>query len=213
MLDHLTDLQILALTLYGEARGESTAGRHAVAWVIKNRAARRFRGATIRDVCLSPKQFSCWNPTDANRALLEDPRTLLSETYKRIEREARAVVQDEVEDPTGGADHYHERSIAPYWASSMTETARIGHHVFYRMKPLAKSRTVKTAQVAGAGGVVTTVTGITATVAPAVPFMREVADFIREYPTELMVLVGVILLGTAGYVAWARLSDRARGLR
>lgn len=213
MLDHLSEVQILALTLYGEARGESPEGQAAVAWVIRNRADRRFRGNSIREVCLSPKQFSCWNASDVNRPKLEDAGTLRTEAYKRLERIAGDVIAGRVADPTGGADHYHEESIAPYWAKTMQRTAQVGRHVFYRMKPIAKSRTVKTAQVAGAAGGGITVTGVVATAAPAVPFMREIADFIREYPTELMILVGVALLATAGYVAWARLSDRAKGLR
>jgi spore germination cell wall hydrolase CwlJ-like protein len=28
--------------------------------------------------------------------------------------------------------HYHAAHIRPYWASSLTEVARIGNHIFYK---------------------------------------------------------------------------------
>lgn len=57
-----TDVDIIAKTLYGEARGETTMGKIAVATVIYNRA----NGDNTKyvKVCLKPKQFSCWNKTD-----------------------------------------------------------------------------------------------------------------------------------------------------
>lgn len=61
------DIDILARTIYGEARGEPWEGKIAVAWVVRNRAERGgWWGDTIREVCLKPWQFSCWNETDPN---------------------------------------------------------------------------------------------------------------------------------------------------
>ena len=63
----LVDRSVLALTLWGEARGEPIEGRIAVGCVIRNRLAmpHRFRAAaaTYRAICLAPHQFSCWAPT------------------------------------------------------------------------------------------------------------------------------------------------------
>ena len=57
-----TDVEILAKTLYGEARGEGYNGLLAVATVIYNRA----KGDKFKfiKVCLQAKQFSCWNGTN-----------------------------------------------------------------------------------------------------------------------------------------------------
>lgn len=71
------DTDILARTIYGEARGESISGQEAIASVILNRVAfakRRGRywwGNTIAGVCLAPWQFSCWNENDPNRKIIE----------------------------------------------------------------------------------------------------------------------------------------------
>ena len=71
------DTDILARTIYGEARGESISGQEAIASVILNRVAfakRRGRywwGNTIAGVCLAPWQFSCWNENDLNRKIIE----------------------------------------------------------------------------------------------------------------------------------------------
>ena len=63
----LTDAQILALTIYGEARGESTEGKIAVGSVILERVDHRdWDGKTIPEVCLKKWQFSCFNENDPN---------------------------------------------------------------------------------------------------------------------------------------------------
>jgi spore germination cell wall hydrolase CwlJ-like protein len=58
-IETLTDVQVVALTLLAEAEGESFEGKRMVAEVIKNRAIANCR--SVREVCLSPLQFSCWN--------------------------------------------------------------------------------------------------------------------------------------------------------
>ena len=70
------ETDILARTIYGEARGESISGMEAVASVVLNRVAfanRRGRfwwGNSIAEVCRAPKQFSCWNRNDPNYRLI-----------------------------------------------------------------------------------------------------------------------------------------------
>lgn len=57
---------ILALTLWREARGVSSAARQAIACVIRNRAAKR-KDRDIVAVCTAPYQFSSMAaPGDAN---------------------------------------------------------------------------------------------------------------------------------------------------
>jgi hypothetical protein len=63
----LSGAQMLALTLYGECRGESTEGKIAVASVILERVDKQsWFGLTILSVCLKPLQFSCFNPDNVN---------------------------------------------------------------------------------------------------------------------------------------------------
>ena len=59
---------ILAHTLWGEARGESLAGQITVAWTIRNRVfdgkSSSWWGEGYAGVCKAPYQFSCWNKKD-----------------------------------------------------------------------------------------------------------------------------------------------------
>lgn len=68
------DLNVLAQTIWGEARQEGTKGMIAVGNVIKNRAEanKKMFGQGIKGVALKPKQFSCWNQGDPNREKLKD---------------------------------------------------------------------------------------------------------------------------------------------
>ena len=128
---------ILARTLWGEARGESLAGKEAVASVILNRfkkaqgaGGRYWWGGTIEDVCLKPYQFSCWNENDINyRKLIavdaNDPN------FAVCQRIARRAVNGLLDDNTNGADHYHALGIHPNWTDSRAPVAEIGRHVFY----------------------------------------------------------------------------------
>lgn len=140
MLTNQEDLDILARTIFGEARGElvkKTGGMkslHAVAWVVKNRLKAKMYGNTITEVCKKPWQFSCWNPNDPNRKLLEkiaiDNKLLQTCTLAALE-----VLNDVVPDLTDGADHYHHYLIGPpYWTMAMQKTIKIGAHIFYRMR-------------------------------------------------------------------------------
>lgn len=64
---HLDDKQLMALVIYGEARGELQAGKVAVGSVILERVDHRdWDGKTIHEVCLCPYQFSCLLPADPN---------------------------------------------------------------------------------------------------------------------------------------------------
>lgn len=132
------DVLILAQTIYGEARGEWAAlngglgALIAVGNVIMNRAHEGGSfGTTIRDVCLKPKQFSCWE--DANRAAIlkaeGDP------VWDICQRVAHSVALGEWPDLTKGANHYYADSLSepPYWAQGKRALVKIGHHLFFKL--------------------------------------------------------------------------------
>lgn len=130
------DIDALARTIYGEARGETVSGMEAVAAVIINRlrfSRRRGRywwGNTVNEICRSPMQFSCWNAGDPNlRVISRVAETdLIFCICKRI---ARRAVGGLLEDPTRGATHYHTKNVAPSWARGKIPCAEIGRHFFY----------------------------------------------------------------------------------
>lgn len=138
-----TDIDCMARTIYGEARGEVWEGKVAVAWVIRNRAEKGgWWGDTIETVTRYPWQFSCWNKNDPNRErlLTTDP----SDAYFVQCLAATAAVLGGIEpDPTGGACHYHTAAVQPTWAGLKFDEdgkvtkwrepdVKIGHHLFYR---------------------------------------------------------------------------------
>ena len=66
------EADVLARTIWGEARGEGLEGMRAVANVILNRVKIAelkngfWWGSNIIQVCQKPYQFSCWNRSDPN---------------------------------------------------------------------------------------------------------------------------------------------------
>lgn len=129
------DIDILARTIWGEARGESRQGKIAVAWVILNRTthARRWPD-DIQGVCLEKFQFSCWLENDPNRQKMRQvgwPDLIFRECLQV----ALSVCLGLEQDPTEGADHYLVSSIADKtkWARGETPVCRIGHHAFYKL--------------------------------------------------------------------------------
>lgn len=132
----MNETEILAKTIYGEARGESVAGQEAVANVILNRVKMNlihpmWWGKTISEVCLKPKQFSCWNKDDPNFKILQGD---LSENpiFQICYRIAQRALAGLLKDNTCGATHYHAFNCHPSWAKHLVPCAEIGHHLFYK---------------------------------------------------------------------------------
>jgi len=130
--DRAEAVDILARTLWGEARGEPERGRRAVAAVVVNRALRQRRGwgLTVQAVCRKPWQFSCWNANDPNleKLLRVDTRDADFVACLNIAKEGVAGINP---DETAGATHYHHHAILPSWAHGKRPSARIGRHLFY----------------------------------------------------------------------------------
>jgi hypothetical protein len=62
IFNKLNSLETMTLTLYAEGRGEPHDGQVAICYVILNRSQLWKQG--IKEICFSPKQFSCYNATD-----------------------------------------------------------------------------------------------------------------------------------------------------
>jgi N-acetylmuramoyl-L-alanine amidase len=131
------DREIMARTLWMEARGEPREGIRAVAHVINNRVKSgrwKYKGKTSHAlVCLGDRQFSAWNAdsADANReamAVLDDDDAVL-----QLCRGVVDMVAAGDDDPTFGATHYYNADLAqPAWGRTAELTVKIGHHRFYR---------------------------------------------------------------------------------
>lgn len=132
------EIDVLARTIFGEARGESMAGMEAVACVVLNRAriseakGRYWWGNGIIGVCQKPYQFSCWNRNDPSYQRLINVRedNIHFATCLRI---ARRAVIGALKDVTKGATHYHADYVDPYWARGEEPVTIIGKHLFYKL--------------------------------------------------------------------------------
>lgn len=129
-----SELVCLALNDYFEARGETPAGRLAVAKVVLNRAMdRRFPS----DLCLVIKQnrsghFLRCQFTWSCDARPDTPYN--SRAWRRSVKLAVAVLQKDSNfvDHTGGALWYHAAYITPIWVQNLEVSKVLGGHIFYR---------------------------------------------------------------------------------
>lgn len=147
-LDSLTvsksEFVCLALNDYFEARGESLAGRLAVAKVVINRTMDRRYPSNICSVIQQNKarvmhrcQFSwyCDGRPDTPYNNVAWTRSL---------KLAAAVLQKDssIADPTGGALWYHAAFVHPSWADNLEVTSVVGGHIFYRDHATARQSRV-----------------------------------------------------------------------
>jgi len=129
---NFSDLDIIARTIYGEARGEPYEGMVAVAHVIFNRVKKSGHTQTPAQVCLKPWQFSCWNPRDKNHEIVQDVK-LDDISFRLAMREALEAFDGA--DMTNGATHYCHIKLYPDWAQGHEPVKVIGNHKFYKDIP------------------------------------------------------------------------------
>jgi N-acetylmuramoyl-L-alanine amidase len=130
-MSHLSEKEVYAKTVYGEARGEPEEGQKWVAWVIKNRASKNrgyWGGGSIKGVCLHKNQFECWKDKD-DIAINEKG------VYDKIQKLTEGIYNAPLgNDPTGGSDHFNnpDKEGCPSWTENCTKTKKIGGHQFYK---------------------------------------------------------------------------------
>ena len=138
---------VVAETLWLEARSEGKTGIDAVATVIMNRTNREIargcdalRPEIMAAVCLKPNQFSCWNGMlslkVASRLIAQ--KEFGNENERRIwdycVETATKMVRGEFE-VVGPYTHFYAMRMAsaPSWSKDLRQTVRIGNHVFGRL--------------------------------------------------------------------------------
>lgn len=138
-----SELKCLAVTVYGEARGESEKGQIAVAYTVKNRA----KNKSVCNVALAPKQYSIFNNNPELVAAAKSehiqPRQknqIDQRSWERAMRVATVVMHGLVPDPTNGATHYLAPALMkikrykyPKWSKQYTLVSTIDGHKFYKM--------------------------------------------------------------------------------
>lgn len=137
VFEALTDIQLIAVTLYGEARGEPPEGKRAVAEVILNRAQKW--GKTIKNVCLAKNQFSCFLTNDPNfpklLGLAQDFPSDNAALNACLEAAEGAYTGDRT---IGDATFYRVKGTKNAWfdgavaRGKLVKTGEIKHHEFFK---------------------------------------------------------------------------------
>ena len=128
------EVDLMARTLWAEARGQSDKEMTAVANVIINRLLDGRWGSTVTDVIMFPWAFSCHYVKDKNHKMM---RALDRSNFQfvRAENISREVLSGRLsgnlEDVANGATHYHAHYVNPRWASKKNVVAKFSGHVFY----------------------------------------------------------------------------------
>lgn len=131
------DLEVMARTLWAECRLEPDQGQVAVAWVIRNRATHpRWWGRSVKEVCLKPWQFSCWNKDDPQYKRIRAPELVNDPRYRHSLEICRDVLGGYLDDTSLGSDHYvaNHTIAATKWAKGRTPQVKIGGHSFYTLE-------------------------------------------------------------------------------
>lgn len=142
------DEHCLAMAIYFEAGHESRKGRIAVAQVILNRVRARYYPNTVcgvvwqnahrRNGCQfsftcdgksdKPRNKKAWRGAkDIARALMADDRNQVKALLSQLDPHTRR------------ATHYHANYVRPRWSRKLRRTNRIGAHIFYISKAVART--------------------------------------------------------------------------
>lgn len=216
---------ILARTLYGEADANNERDAIAIGHVILNRTRYPNWPDSIIEVCLQRLQFSCWNHNDPNRERIINAK---GAWWDKCQSLARELIEGRIPDPTNRATHYYATWIKkPKWANRKKPSYKVPHkggyyHLFYndidtpppvtaedklnQDRPLATTRTA-------AGGAVAT-TGVAGGAANDLlqPVIEQISPFVGIHDYISYLFVGLTLAGI-GWMLYARLQDRRKGLR
>ena len=127
------ELTCLALNVYYEARGESLAGKYAVAEVTMNRVVSPRYPGTVCEVVyekrwdrLRKRYVGAFSWTEFD--VIAHPE---GQQWHRAREVAEAAYFGRQPPQLNGALHYHATYIRPSWARGRQPVARIGGHVFY----------------------------------------------------------------------------------
>jgi spore germination cell wall hydrolase CwlJ-like protein len=124
-------IDILRSAIIGEAEGESVVGKMAVACVMMNRTKDKRWPGNYKDVCLQPKQFSCFEPKYQRSSMFKHDWS--KDWWREAHFIAWGLLHGYFRDITRGANHYHAVGTIPYWAEDQEPVAAIGGHLFYKL--------------------------------------------------------------------------------
>lgn len=127
---------IVAKTLFYEARGEGKEGIDAVASVLYNRAGGK--AENLPTVCLAPKQFSYWNDKKVNEKYYENTVPFSAskpgkdrEMWLYCQKISGQLIFNEFKSTIGNLNSYYAHNkVTPDWADKLKDTKKVNNHTF-----------------------------------------------------------------------------------
>lgn len=123
------EVEVLALNMYHEARGEGTDHMQMVGEVTLNRT---WHEAYPNDVCSVVYQKSQFSWTSQ----IKDPTPYEQEVWEVALELAENLLNGDIDYFDNGATHFlnpDKLSRLPMWAQKFEKVGKLGNHVFYRM--------------------------------------------------------------------------------
>lgn len=140
LIDKLTEIEILALTIAGEAESEPVEGQIGVGKTIFNRS--KVWGKPIIAICLQPNAFSCWLSVSSERdykRIIAYARDLLVNNIPyqlaQIMWVTQGIINGNLQDNTNGSlfyitEDFYTKNIKSY--AKHLPMIKLGHQLFYR---------------------------------------------------------------------------------
>jgi len=130
-----SDELLLARMIFGEGESCTKLEKIKIAWTAINRRNLGY-GKTLKEIILSPYQYSCFNEELDSSIFLKNPLMHNSQQFLESLQIAKEVLTGRYSDPTRGAvSYYNPNSIEePSWAKTMKriEGNKEDYHFFYR---------------------------------------------------------------------------------
>jgi spore germination cell wall hydrolase CwlJ-like protein len=123
------EIEVLALNMYHEARGEPADGMQMVGEVTLNRMWHESYPDTVCEVVYQPSQFS-WTRVKKDHTPYEE------EMWDIALELAEDLINGDVEYFGNGATHFinpYKLSRMPNWTRAYDNVGKIGNHIFYAM--------------------------------------------------------------------------------
>lgn len=133
IFESLTDEELMAVCIYGEARSQGLDGMLAIGSVIVNRSKKT--GGNVKSIVLTSAQFSCFNEQDPNRGIIEHiardikDRLTRLDIFKHSYWIAKGISEGFLSSNVGPSTAYHRIGNSPEW--NMRFVIRVGDRLFY----------------------------------------------------------------------------------
>lgn len=134
-IDFNDDQEILGRTIFGEAKPHDVDDAKKITCSILNRTRPgNIWPDDVSEVCLQPKQFSCWNHNDPGYKRITEKKTAQGAWFDQCMAIAADALAGDLPDITDGCTHYHTIKLPASkrpWTKGKTPACQSSAHSFY----------------------------------------------------------------------------------